>query len=382
MKNTSETVGCLVAFLVMWWLAPGDALAQNPPGSVANGRQIYYDQTCYGCHAQYRRRTDTAADSGIRRTALRAVDSSPNNPERAPLVRRLPGLRRLRRSDEDGGVVMSSLSGSPSSAAAFSLARFLTQSPFKVMRKGSRGSDAPHRCATACPVRIRSPSPPAEPSRRDHRRSAARILRVSHLPLSALFDVRRSSGLPVNLAGVPGVHGPDERQDLPYFVVLKHVVDHRHGLSWDLACDEPEEHVVVAAERPLLIDDRIGHPPAAAAAVAALTADLEIQRLALLDRRGIVTKRIQFLRPRLRADRRGRSRLARGVGLPGRQNERDAELFENRLNLGSTLVDRPSSRFFKSSLPFLTPIEISKDSAMLGSSSSVTISRGAFSTVA
>ena len=50
MKNTAQTIGCFVALLARLWLAPGDALAQDPAGSVANGRQIYYDQTCYGCH--------------------------------------------------------------------------------------------------------------------------------------------------------------------------------------------------------------------------------------------------------------------------------------------------------------------------------------------
>lgn len=50
MRTTSRTVGCFVALLAVLWLASGDSLAQNPTGSVANGRQIYYDQACYGCH--------------------------------------------------------------------------------------------------------------------------------------------------------------------------------------------------------------------------------------------------------------------------------------------------------------------------------------------
>jgi len=50
MRNTSKTISLLVALVAILLLAPSDALAQDRAGSVANGRQIYYDQTCYGCH--------------------------------------------------------------------------------------------------------------------------------------------------------------------------------------------------------------------------------------------------------------------------------------------------------------------------------------------
>lgn len=51
MKRYRRSVSVLAALVVALLLTSGRAAAQDAAtGSVANGRQIFYDQTCYGCH--------------------------------------------------------------------------------------------------------------------------------------------------------------------------------------------------------------------------------------------------------------------------------------------------------------------------------------------
>ena len=51
MTRTIRTLAWLGAIAFSLGPASGQLLAQEiPGGSVANGRQIFYDQSCYGCH--------------------------------------------------------------------------------------------------------------------------------------------------------------------------------------------------------------------------------------------------------------------------------------------------------------------------------------------